>query len=688
MSKINAKALMFLSIFMSSIIAIPTMSMGLDTQNNIKLSDDDERGLVEEFQGGFGKALGRFGPGGKILGEVFNMLFLNAFKNIESSEMMNGVFVLNAYNESTSYREDSVLNKETDIYYLPEEYYNDISIDRNTGQKVYCNVTKSGSFNITLTVGAGVTLIIWDNDKSFINALVKLINFFRDFDPDNITREIIRKGVQLVTWFLIHINDIFNGDEMFILNPITWQKLELDPGLTGVTMHKEWYVTDPNEGPSVMDDNITQIVLDNRLNETDNEYLKHLANSEDIEINNILQWTQFTFDLFQLWIKNFQINIDVSQLARGGRPEFGELFKGLDIEFYLFTHHLAGAFLYDDNNTDNTLTFNAFTEEQYSDSFVPNKNEITHRIFLGDVDDFDYKEPTLNGNKISWGLNITGAEITPVPLGVSLDSYQANSTDELEYIYFGFSFDPKISEIIEADDGKRYRVASAPIKLDQYFAPWNNLTNPVPKSYINNLDLAIIYVSTALHFHLSAEVTNDEDYVKDQYIGDPYQAHHNETHKLSIGNYLHPGIANKLDFVELADEGYYIGNQQEITSRDQSYKHNVTTSVIPIALWQYEMARHDTFSVSQVGMPDTPENVETYSTNISLKADFQVVAYAICYPDFDGTGYGILHDPTFNVFMIFEPTVFWAIFLLIGGVSLVGVATILIKRRKDSRTPF
>ncbi|MFO7795832.1 MAG: hypothetical protein R6W84_06735 [Promethearchaeia archaeon] len=64
------------------------------------------------------------------------------------------------------------------------------------------------------------------------------------------------------------------------------------------------------------------------------------------------------------------------------------------------------------------------------------------------------------------------------------------------------------------------------------------------------------------------------------------------------------------------------------------------------------------------------------------------MAYAVCYPDFNGSGEKLVHDPTFNVFMVFEPTAFWALILLVGGVSILGVATVLIKRKKDGKTPF
>ena len=60
------------------------------------------------------------------------------------------------------------------------------------------------------------------------------------------------------------------------------------------------------------------------------------------------------------------------------------------------------------------------------------------------------------------------------------------------------------------------------------------------------------------------------------------------------------------------------------------------------------------------------------------------MAYAVCFPAFEG-GSGIWHDPTFSVFMVFEATGFWALILLVAGIGLLGVATILIKRRKDAR---
>ncbi|MCK4371143.1 MAG: hypothetical protein KAW03_08755, partial [Candidatus Lokiarchaeota archaeon] len=104
-----------------------------------------------------------------------------------------------------------------------------------------------------------------------------------------------------------------------------------------------------------------------------------------------------------------------------------------------------------------------------------------------------------------------------------------------------------------------------------------------------------------------------------------------------------------------------------------------STNILPLMLWKWEMERHDTFELG-----DGTES-KTFASDISITTEFNVMVYAVCFPEFNGTGQGIWHDPTFSVYMVFEGESFWAIVVLIAGVGLVGVATILIKRRKDRR---
>jgi hypothetical protein len=106
-----------------------------------------------------------------------------------------------------------------------------------------------------------------------------------------------------------------------------------------------------------------------------------------------------------------------------------------------------------------------------------------------------------------------------------------------------------------------------------------------------------------------------------------------------------------------------------------------TTTVIPLGLWTGEHESKQTHTGDEDNLEDD------FTSDVNAEADFNVMLYAVCYPDFDGTGYGIWHDPTFSVYMAFSPetTMFWALILLVGGVGLVGVATILITKRKNNR---
>jgi hypothetical protein len=391
-------------------------------------------------------------------------------------------------------------------------------------------------------------------------------------------------------------------------------------------------------------------------------------------------WTQFSFDLIQLWVKNFEIHIDVAKIldaATGGGGDPANLiataFEGCDIEFYLFTHHLAGAFLYDDAFADNRITANyvnvtdtggqVVTDPAGDPVQVPDGSELTHRLILSTVENFKFNKPTINtGDKsISWGIRLQNVNISAVPMFVDLDSYLKAPEEELEYIYFGFTFEPTIDEETNAARGN--------VKLDQQFAPWNGGSGP--NSFIPGLDLAIIYVSTVLHFHLNVAV---EDSSETEVILDPSEDYIESSNELKVGNYLGKGTADKLDFVNISGPYYEIG-----MSRPTAVRYDASTNILPLMLWTWEMERHDTITL------EGETSSTTFASDIRINTEFNVMLYAVCYPEFDGTGEGIWHDPTFSVYMVFQGEGFWALIVLIAGVGLVGVATILIKRRKDRR---
>ena len=698
MKKFNGKACMIITLFLASLVATPVMVAGSNYDNGFYLDQLDKPGdLIGGFGEGFGDIFRGLGYGGELLAVVFDMLLMQTLTNFSGKETLPGVYVLSAFQEKTArHVVRNYSSGEKEIYLLPYEYIG-TGYNASIYGYPYCEVTQSGWYEFNITIGVGVTLVIWDQDNSFVNAVKKIIAFFNKVLPyiergelDEITEDLIREGIELITWFLIHINDIFTGDELFVLNPITWQKLEIKTDLN-FSVTKEWYVTGPDWNiDHGMDMPIAGSAIDSNLfiwNETakarKDSYMQWLlTETDDVSLIEDV-YTSFSFDLIQLWVKNFEIHINVAAALDlltngGGTINVAEIFEGLDIEFYLFTHHLAGAFLYNDTNNDKKLSAKYVQVNQTGTNIpvlvdekpveVPRDSELTHRLVLGTVDDFQYNLPSTEGGKVKWGLTLDKPEITPVPVGVDLDSYLGASEESLDYIDFGFSFEPKTIELA-TEDGGTVPVLHGAVKVVQNFAPWNELTNP-PYGAINDifgLDLAIMYVSTILHFHLNIATLGADPEEK----LDPLNDYDNITHTIKIGNYLPDNIRDKLEFVDIAGPDYYYGEEGSATSAPAN------TTILPLSFFKTEREMHETYE-------GAPTEVEPFAADIGLNVSFSVMIYAICFSEFnDGTG--IWHDPTFSVYMIFEAKGFWAIILLVAGVGLVGVATILIKRRKDAR---
>ena len=691
MKNINTKSLMVSTIIFVSIFTMPMLVVGQENNTDDFIDFDQVAdggaGIFESFQGGFGGLFGGLGYGGNMLGYLFQTLFLQGL-NLSKHEMLDNVFVLSA--NTTVQREISSYSYENELELVlaPPEYNDLIEIitTKDYGY-AYCEISKNGTISIEYEAGAAITLVIWDNDKSFITAVNKLINFFKRImemqdRKQEISQELVKEGISLLTWFLIHINDIFTGDELFVLNPITWQKLDIEP-VDEFEITKTWKVTGEdlaiNENDMLLSDLADGVVLAefiDRANTTKDNRMQWLLTPTAGEVLETV-WTQFSFDLIQLWIKNFEIHIDVEEIlgalqegSEGEEPDatIANAFHGCNIEFFLFTHHLAGAFLYNDTNNDENLSAEYVPIEINGKKYErPRSTEISHRLILGTVGGFDFKQPTINkGNKsISWGLNIRDVNISAVPVGVDLNSYLDAPRENLDYIYFGFTFEPRRDKEVKA--------LHAMVKLDQFFAPWNEddgtygANSPIP-----DLDMAIIYVSTVLHFLLDikteGEVPEDPQELLEE-------EHYNKSsHELKIGNYLRPGAEDDLDFVDIAGPDYEYGDESE-SDRNTA---PAITSIIPVALWTGEMEQHDRYTIQGA------EDVGTYSSDMLIQAEFNVLVYAVCYPQFED-GSGIWHDPSFSVYMIAGSEGFWALIVLIAGIGLVGVATILIKRKKDGR---
>jgi hypothetical protein len=687
MKNINFKSVMVISLLLAFVAASPAMVTGYGEDEGLNFDQfGDGTSIIDGFQYGFGSIFGALGYGGNLLGTVFKMLLMQTLTNFSESQILPGVWVMSASVEE-NHSFTRTYTGEHEIYTIPYDYNQSTYIDVKANGYAYCDVVKAGSVEVNITIGAAVTLIIWDNDGSFIRAVDKLVSFFNklrtyegEYGSSGIPEDLIKEGVSTITWFLIHINDIFTGDELFTINPITWQKAVLTP--LSLTVNKNWHVTggdwriNPTLDPmlyTITGGNALLAELNTTAIARDDTYMKWLLSPTNIIPSVPTIWTTFSFDLIQLWMKNFEIHIDVAKLLEAltggssGPVDIAAIFQGLDVEFYLFTHHLAGAFLYNDTNADGKISSAYRTLTNSTDGVittpdgtpvqVPDHSEMSHRIVLNSVGDFDWQAPHLTGsNQFSWGLDLNNVMITPVPIGIDLESYLGATPEHLDYIHFGFTFKPDTSSL---------PILKAPTKLDQNFAPWSG------PSLSGDYDLGIVYLSTVLHFHLNVAVIG-ENPADPTAVLDPAQDYNNITNRLSVGNYIGGSIAPKLEFVDIAGENYIYGSS---TVNDTA---PASSSVIPLALYEAEVERHDTFQDAN------GTSFQTFATDISLNVSFNVFAYAVCFPEFNG-GNGIWHDPTFSVYMIFEAKGFWALILLIAGVGLVGVGTILIKRRKDAR---
>lgn len=695
MKKINYKGLMVLTIIVASAFAMPTYTKAQPSTS--QSPDEIGLGQIRNFGAGFGSLLGGLGYGGRLLGEVFGTLFMQGLDNLSKFEVIENTFVMSASRERNITRKYEADNEE-EIYYLPYEYYDeDYNFTKNG--YAYTKVTKDGSYNYTMTVGAAVTMVIWDNDRSFVRAAKRLIEFFnklRTYEEQGTIEEnkeeLISEGSEIITWFLIHINDIFTGDELFVLNPITYRNLYIDRSDYDVT--KEWKFTGPDN--EIDDDDYTvEGDLGDWRTQAQNKkdsYTQWILQEPEQSEKKVRKFTEFTFDLMQLWVKNFHIEIDVgellSQVTGEGQGNPARAFEGCNIDFFFFTHSLAGAFLYNDANGDDQISVNYTTvkdedgnpvETNGTVAKVPESSELTHRLILRDVENFEFQAPTVDSQKksVSWGLQMNDIGLSGVPIGVDLAEYDGEpAVNNLDYMYFGFTFEPKISErILAADNSTVIQAANGIVKLDQFLAPWNDGTPLTESDEFFGLDLSIIYVSTILHFVLDiqTEDLSQEDTSPNQLANQT--EYNDESHKLSIGNYLNPEIEAQLPFVDMAGPGYEYGTEGSRTNA------SVSTSIMPTALWEGQKSQYEVFE------GDEETTSDDFGAQIDVTIDFNIMLYAINYPHFDGYN-GIWHDPTFSVYMIFESQGFWALILLIAGVSLVGVATILMKRRKERQVNF
>jgi hypothetical protein len=665
----------------------------------------------EQMFGALGNIFGMLasvGPSGRSLGEVFKILFTNIFEFQFVESEINHVYQLSAFFNDTKIYEVSHEGNET--YWIWEDKYPTTGIGPN--EHPYLRISRTGNATITHSSGAAIVFIIWDNNDSFIKALNKVIFTAQNVhsiimdagDPSTWSDEkifeigsyIAGEVLSAITYLFFHINDIISGDELLIMNMITWEQYSMDT-TSDYAVDKTWYLANDwnlnDDAPLGVEFNGNLTNWDATATGEGDEYMKWLLAPPEAGIIN-RQWSRLSFNLIELWFKTFQININVSAIveavnnaAQGGGDPFegvglARVFHGLDIEIYLMTHSLLGFVAYDDFNANNIPDVNrTIVAEGNVESEIITGSEAEYWFALGNVGGFEFLEPELvdhNGKPgYKWSIRLTNVDMLAVPIGMSPSDVAAPVFDNLDYLELGFTFAPSLSESVDTDgydlvpEYEEVQMASGIIKLDQYFDDWNNGApiNPV----LAGLDFAVIYVSTILHFRLHFEVNDIEVEVGQNGLvnsSDPEVTGNVQANgTIKIGDYTGdlPVAA-----VDIAGPEY----NQTVAGGGASTTHPASTTTIPLAFLTFDASANMRYED-----PGAPQ--QSFEAGGFIAIESAILIYAVSYPTFDGTGDGIWHDPTFSVFMTWDNPGFWAVILVVAGISLVAVAAILITRRKN-----
>ena len=228
-------AILLLTVFASSMgtaNALPGTGIvgGFDFSN---MSGEELENMPAGLSAGLGQVFGMFdqlGPSGAALGQLFGLLLGDIVNLSVQDTLIPHVYVLNA-SHSEIYERTVVIDSEPEIHYL----WNDLILGAPTTESFpYLEIEREGHFNVTYESGASIVMVIWDNDDSFITALQKIIDAvhktmklfeemgdgrdWTDAEQQRAITQIISYVLDAITYLLIHINDIINGDELITAN--------------------------------------------------------------------------------------------------------------------------------------------------------------------------------------------------------------------------------------------------------------------------------------------------------------------------------------------------------------------------------------------------------------------------------------------------------------------------------------
>jgi len=656
-----------------------------------------------------------FGASGDTLGRVFELMFTN-FRNFSATESAaKGVYLMNASLITQSENEQYNFTENDTSYYYTWGQYN----LKNSGNLTYKNeypymkVAKSGSVNVSKVEGAAVTFLIWDNDGTLIRALDRIIQTFDELkaienDPSVTDEQAQKKAASAVisalTYFVIHINDIINGDEVIVLsiNGFTEYRVNFINYSETVSWH---HTVNGRQNDSTNLDwtyPSWRTVYQTKANLYDDSYMLWMLEQYSKPTATYTDsYSEFSFDIIQLWMKNFEIHIDVAALLSlltaaqqyvdtGQEPQqdplngtaIEDVFQGLDIELYLLTHHFAGFILYDDKKFENDSVLNATanngvpdivrqsagTYENSSVDVIVDSEATDYLVFTGS--NFHFIDPVVTPESITWGIETSNLEFRVIPIG--LNPSEVNRTQapiiKMETFKLGFSFIVTPQQTVNVEEfslqnstAAQARMGEAKVKLVTEFGAWNDTSSIAP-----NLDLATVMISTILHVHLKIE---NKDLVPPPEGDGTLMDENNydeESHMIRVGDYRG---ALPLAAIDIAGPNY-----EQYSDPTTKTTHPAKTTLIPQVYAQLNARSSATYEDSQSGI-----NV----MQGALTVEFSALIYAVSYSTFDSSGQRIVHDPTFSLFITFENPAFWALIFVIASVVLAGIGAFLIKKKKE-----
>lgn len=693
---------------------------GFDFTN---LSPEELESMPAGLSAGLGQVFGMFnqlGPSGVALGQLFELLLGDIVNlSVQDSEIPH-VYVLNA-SRSTKTERTIKLTNEPEIHYLWGDLFT-----AKPGYFPYMEIERDGNYTVTYESGASIVMIIWDNDDSFINALQKIINAvhktmklfeemgdasegeWTDQEKTQAITQIISYVLDAIIYLLIHINDIINGDELITANIITWESTSVS--YSDDFLIKKTFKWGDNDGDFENDEEIDPTNVTSAFSALDdfdrkNNRLRWIFEDAQDFAGMQKEWGKFTFNLIEVWLKNFEIHINVEAIIKallgeasnsgpesaspagslGGMPVH-EIFQGLDIDIYLMTHSLKGFIAYNDTDGNGvpSVQHTTITEPSVGGNVqteIISDSEAEYWFAMGNLDDVVWNEPKLNeeGDGISWSIRFNNPSLRPVPIGLSPEDTELLEED-LEFIEMGFTFTPNLAEIVETEGysldttSETVKLAAGIVKLDQHFGQWNE-GKGLNNLEIAGMDFAVIFISTMVHFHVNFAV--DPLSSEDPAAEDLYE----QAGLLEDGRYVATS-QNRHGVIKVGREtgdlpvAYVDIAGPEYEQGDPAVKHNASTVLLPMAFLAFEAEANAQYVDARA-----PE--QSFEASGFLELQASVMIYAVNYPTFDGSGDQIWHDPTFSVFMTWDNPGFWAVILVVGSVTLVAVAAIMITKRKN-----